>query len=234
MSNYKETVNQYNELEDAVSIVNNGQQCAYNLQYELTFTRNSKVNLSQLASKIRETMAGYNFKLEDIAEDCDASNVKPEAVAELACENLFTDIAYEVSQFINKQIEIVSDKSEDTTSDDEPEDTTRVYTKEECLLAKEELVLHGWLEYNIGGHNMVMFKDFVCTDGNIHLVGVDGQSDYGCIYPIDLYTYRNVDKEYDYDAVASTNEHKLLHQFQQDEILYAVDLYKTYLQLQNM
>lgn len=91
-----------------------------------------------------------------------------------------------------------------------------------------ELKRHGWKEENTGGNCMVMFKDFMCTDGKLRMVGVDGENTYGCIYPFDYHTYHSEDTSELSDDVNGTNENELLHQFQRDEIEVAAMWYAGY------
>lgn len=98
-------------------------------------------------------------------------------------------------------------------------------TTEQKQAARKWLLDFGWIEENTGGGCMIMYKDFMCADGKVRMVGIDGESEDGCMYSVSLSTYWAMDGDYPETDNESTEENELLCQFQRDEIVSASGMY---------
>jgi hypothetical protein len=77
-----------------------------------------------------------------------------------------------------------------------------------------------WEEVNTGGNCLVHFRDFLCKDGTVRMIGVNEEN--VCLYAVDFYKYWKTDYEY-----AGTPEAELL--FVEHSDLNNLNSFKDYL-----
>ena len=102
------------------------------------------------------------------------------------------------------------------------EENNRIRSADEKSVNKQWLKNFGWSEENTGGGTMVMFKDFMCADGKIRAVAINGETQDGGLYPMSYKDWQIMDDDVD---CVSTDENETLCQFQRDEINVANGYY---------